>query len=157
MDQISYQCTDQINGRNAHSKIDGRLYNTKNTILQGQSVLSNKFGLIGKIDVFDTKMGIITERKKKITHIYDGYVFQVYAQYFSLIEMGYSVNRIRLYSFDDNKMYEIKLPPDDPDMLNKFICVINDIKSFNFNLFIQNNKKKCEKCIYEPMCGKTST
>ena len=52
----------------------------------------------------------LIERKKKITTIYDGYVFQLYAQYYCLIEMGYLVEKIQFYSFDSNKTYPIKLP-----------------------------------------------
>ena len=40
--------------------------------------------------------------------IYDGYVFQLYGQYFSLIEMGYQVKKIRFHSMDDNKISKIE-------------------------------------------------
>ena len=70
-------------------------------MLQGIGIYCEKYNLVGKIDVFDTKSGILTERKKKVTKIYDGYVFQIYAQYFSLIEMGYKVVKLHLYSMDD--------------------------------------------------------
>ena len=66
-------------------------------MLQGVSVYCEKYNLVGKIDVFDEKTGILTERKKKIKTVYDGYIYQIYAQYFSLIEMGYKVNELRLY------------------------------------------------------------
>ena len=36
--------------------------------------------------------------------------YQLYAQYFCLREMGYEVEKLKLYSLDDNKVYEIPLP-----------------------------------------------
>ena len=36
--------------------------------------------------------------------------YQLYAQYFCLTEMGYEVEKLKLYSLDDNKVYEIPLP-----------------------------------------------
>ena len=110
------------------------------------------YNLYGKIDVFDTEKGILTERKKKIKNIYDGYIFQLYAQYFSLVEMGYSVNKIRLYSMDDNKMYPISKPEDDNEMFSKFKKLIDDINNFDIDSFRQSNQVKCSNCIYEPLC-----
>lgn len=48
-------------------------------MLQGVSVYCEKYNLVGKIDVFDEKTGILTERKKKIKTVYDGYIYQIYA------------------------------------------------------------------------------
>lgn len=46
-------------------------------------------------------------------------MMQLYAQYFSMIEMGYEVKKLKFYSMEDNKMYPIKLPYDDFDMYSK--------------------------------------
>lgn len=72
-------------------KSDNAAYSTKVSMLQGISIYSEKYNIIGKIDIFDSEKGILTERKKKVKTIYDGYIFQLYAQYFSLREMGYVV------------------------------------------------------------------
>ena len=79
-------------------------------------------------------------------------IFQLYAQYFSLKEMGYTVNVIRLYSMDTNKIYNVDKPENNLDMLYRFEKVISDIKSFNLFSFIQGDINKCEHCIYEPLC-----
>ena len=92
------------------------------------------------------------ERKKLIKVIYDGYIFQLYAQCFALREMGYTVNKLALYSFDDNKTYVIPLPEDDLEMLSKFESTVNEIKAFSFDNFVQTNIEKCIHCIYEPLC-----
>ncbi len=152
-ERISYQNESQINGTAAHEKIDNKGYSSKKAILQSVPVYSEKYGLFGKIDLFDLETGVLTERKKKIKTIYDGYVFQLYAQYFALCEMGYDVKTIRLYSFDDNKVYSIELPENDETMFSKFEKLIADIQSFSFDNFKQNNLLKCQNCIYEPLCS----
>ncbi len=49
----SYQCSDQLNGTAAHEKVDHATYSSKKDILQGISVYSAKYNLVGKIDIFD--------------------------------------------------------------------------------------------------------
>lgn len=150
---MTYQDSYQINGSAAHKKSDSGKYSSKKSVLQAISVYSSEFNLTGKIDVFDTQSGVLTERKKRIKVIYDGYIFQLYAQYFALREMNYTVNEIRLYSMDDNKTYPVLLPENDPAMYEKFRNTIYEINNFNFENFRQNNRLKCENCIYEPLCS----
>lgn len=152
-ENILLQNTAQINGSYSHRNSDNAVYSTKKSILQGISVYCEKYNLCGKIDVFDMEQGVLTERKKKIKTVYDGYVFQLYAQYFSLTEMGYTVKKIRLYSMDDNRIYDIDLPENNPDMLNKFKKLLVDVSTFSFDTFKQTNAKKCDNCIYEPLCS----
>ena len=123
--------------------------------MSGQSVYCEKYGLLGKIDVFDEKHGVLTERKKKISVIYDGYVFQMYAQCFALREMGYTVNSLNLYSLDDNKRYPLKLPENDKDMLVKFEAAITGLRTFDLSNYKQTNESKCRACIYEPLCDRS--
>lgn len=152
-DKLTYQDKYQLNGTAAHSAIDEGRYSTSTHQLQAIDIYCEKYNLYGKIDLFNTKTGVLTERKKHITNIYDGYIFQIYAQYFRLSDMGYSVKALQLYSLDDNKVYPIKLPNDDIEMFSKFEKVIFDINNFKFDNFKQTNPKKCEKCIYEPLCS----
>ena len=154
-DDMMLQETYQINGTHIHHSIDSGTYSDKKDILQATSVYSEKYNLIGKIDIFDISTGILTERKKKIVNIYDGYIFQLYAQYFALKEMGFTVNKIRFYSMDDNKVYNILLPEKDQNMLIKFeqtIKAFNEIKLLNFR---QSNIQKCRNCIYRHICSFT--
>ena len=87
-EHLLVQSPDQLNGTKAHEKSDSATYSTQKNMLQGIGIYSETYNLIGKIDVFDCQNGILTERKKKIKTIYDGYVFQLYAQYYCLVEMG---------------------------------------------------------------------
>ena len=156
-DNILYQSRDQINGTAAHSAIDEQRYSDRKDILCGLNVYCEEYGLIGKIDIFDLKTGTLTERKRQIKEIYDGYVFQVYAQCLGLREMGYTVNRIRLHSLMDNKTYPISLPEDDQTMFQKFVKTIDAMHEFDMDLFRQDNIQKCTHCIYEPACDRSLT
>lgn len=152
-DGFLYKDTYQVNGSAVHEKSDSGTYSTRKSMLQAISVYSSEYNVCGKIDTFDSEKCILTERKKKISVIYDGYVFQLYAQYFSLTEMGYIVKEMRLYSMDDNKMYLVALPEDNQEMFERFKRVISEMNKFDVTNFHQDNISKCHKCIYEPLCS----
>lgn len=154
MDNMLFQDRPQIDGKNAHKAVDNGVYSSRKNILQGISVYSEKYNLMGKIDLYDGDKAELIERKKKIKTIYDGYVFQIYAQYFSMIDMGYKVDKLFLYSMDDNKKYEIPLPHDDLPMFHKFEETIMDMRNFKLDNFAQTNFQKCERCIYAPACDR---
>lgn len=143
----------QTQGQEAHKAIDNKTYSTAKQVFQAMEVYSDKYRLCGKIDLFDSEKKILTERKKSVTKIYDGYVFQVYAQYFSLVEMGYDVETIKIYDMSHNKSYQIKLPEDDTVMFKKFENLIGDIQKFDLleSSFVAN-VEKCLRCIYSNLC-----
>jgi len=153
VEKMTYQSPAQLNGTAAHEKSDSGHYSLSGKILQGMPVYPAKFGLAGKIDVFDTTSGLLTERKRKIKTVYDGYIFQMYGQFYALTEMGYSVRSMRLYSMSDNKSYPLALPADDPEMDAKFRKTIDKLREFDPDSFVQENKEKCANCIYAPMCA----
>lgn len=151
-----YKATAQIAGTEAHSTIDNKLYSTKKSVLQGLEVFSAKYNIVGKIDVFEMDSGRLMERKRQIKKIYDGYVFQVYAQYFALSEMGYIVQEIIIHDLLHNKNYEIALPENNPPMFEKFEQVIRQIQTFDLNdEEFRAQKEKCCQCIYSPLCDKS--
>lgn len=148
-----YHSPSQTKGLAVHNSIEEKKYSTKKNILQAIDIYSDRFNLCGKIDLFDIDKKTLIERKKKINKIYDGYIFQIYAQYYCLIEMGYDVKNLQLYSYDDNKTYLIKTPDQDLVMKNKFFDLIHSIENFNPDNFKQNNKDKCQNCIYSSLCA----
>jgi CRISPR-associated protein Cas4 len=154
MDTMLYQGLSQINGTNAHKAVDHGTYSEKKNIVTSLEIYSEKYNIVGKIDIYDSDSKTLTERKKKIKTIYDGYIFQIYAQYFAMKEMGYEVNRLRFYSMDDNKTYPVKLPEEDLEMKQKFEDTLEQMKRFQIDGFTQNNVEKCKKCIYEPACDR---
>lgn len=154
MEKTLYQGMAQQEGTEAHRTIDENRYSTSRNILTSLNVYCDRYRLSGKIDMFDVGLGRLTERKKKIKEIYDGYVFQLYGQYFSLCEMGYTVKELCLYSMDDNKRYPVELPENNLPMLNKFEELISEMRNFNMDEYLQKNPEKCKNCIYEPACDR---
>ena len=74
------------------------------------TVYSEKYNLLGKIDLYHIDKQSLIERKTKIKKIYDGQRFQIWAQMFCLEEMGYPVKKMQIYSLKDNKTYLIEHP-----------------------------------------------
>lgn len=151
-----YKQKPQLEGKAAHESIDNKTYSTRTTVLQGIEVYSEKYNIAGKIDLLDIKKNKLSERKKEIKVIYDGYVFQTYAQYYGLTEMGYEVKEIVIYDITHNKSYPIELPENNPEMNKKFDQLISDIKTFDLSLtpFIANIEK-CNRCIYSNLCDES--
>ena len=153
-DSRLYQKKPQIAGTAAHSSIDNGNYSTASYILKAYEVYSEKYQIFGKIDLFNTKTGLLTERKKKIVRIYDGYIFQIYAHYHALREMGYTISNLQLYSLDDNKKYPILKPEENQQLQNKFETLIEKIHSFRLEAPFTPQPNKCAKCIYANLCDK---
>lgn len=148
-----YKQKPQIAGEAAHSAIGNQTYSTRKNVLQSIEVFSEKYNICGKIDVFDCEAGKLTERKREIKAIYEGYVFQVYAQCHALREMGYTVNEIIIHDMVHNKNYPIPLPEDDPVMQSKFERLIFDMDHFEIgDADHEPNRAKCERCIYSQLC-----
>ncbi len=152
---ILYQERAQIAGTQAHKAVDHNTYSKSKDVLTGIMVYSDELGIMGKIDTFHIKEGILTERKKKIKTIYDGYVFQLYGEYYCMKEMGYTVNKLRFYSMDDNKVYPVLLPSEDKKMDRKFKQTIQEMRVFDFHLYEQGNSEKCSRCIYHELCDRS--
>lgn len=152
-----YYGESQLNGKAAHAAVDEKRYSTHKNILQSIDIYSDEYNLCGKIDTFDTEKGLLTERKKHIDVIYDGYVFQLYAQCLCLREMGYSVKNLRFYSSDDNKVYPIELPENNSVMFEKFKNTNQKMQEFDVESFVPTNAEKCQKCIYNNFCDRPLT
>lgn len=153
LDEVMYHSEKQIKGSYSHKTIDNQNYSTRKDVLQGIMIYSNEKNLLGKIDLFDLKTGSLIERKRKISKIYDGFVFQLYAQYYCLKEMGYNVETLSLYSSLDNISYSVAKPEDDEVMNRNFHYLLEQFKSFNYDNFTPSNRLKCMNCVYENMCS----
>lgn len=151
-----YHSSVQRAGIHAHQKVDVKRYSTSKYILQGMEVFSETYNIAGKIDTFDQRTGELVERKKKIKTIYDGYIYQLYAQYYCLLNMGYGVIKLKLYSMDDNKSYPVLLPDEDNERKNGFEALLQNIRSFDITKPFSQNPKKCKNCIYNNLCDISS-
>lgn len=144
----------QLDGKEIHKTVDTQTYSTHKNILQSIDIYSDEYKLCGKIDIFDTETGLLTERKKHIEKIYDGYIFQLYAQCVCLREMGYKVNQLKIYSYDDNKNYKIELPENNQKMFTKFANLIQEMQTFDVDSYIPHSSEKCANCIYNDFCDR---
>ena len=106
-DNLTYQSQYQINGTKAHEKVDNKKYSTRKSVKMALDVYSDEYKIVGKIDLYDEISKTLIERKKFVKKIYDGYIFQLYAQYYAMTEMGYEINHLEVRSLDDNKKYTV--------------------------------------------------
>jgi len=145
-----YKQTAQIKGELNHKNIDDKKYSSKKSIMSGEFVYSEKYKVMGKIDIYDKDNGYLIERKTKIKKMYQGYIYQLYAQFFCLKEMGEGVKKMFLHSLEDNKRYYIDIPNNNEE--REFLRLIEKIRKFNPKDLLN---KKCDNfskiSIYEPL------
>lgn len=154
VDNSVYYTTAQTKGKTAHTSIDNNHYSTHKNDIVGIEVFSDQYYLCGKIDILHQAKNLLVERKRKITTIYDGYKYQLYAQYFALCEMGYQVEQLAFHSLVDNKRYLIDIPQGDE--LVRFEQTVFELHNFNpATTNININHKKCANCIYRHLCDIT--
>ena len=149
--QALYHEIYQTVGKIKHEAIDEGTYSSAKRYIQGLEVFNTQYNICGKIDLLDNETHALIERKNKIVTIYDGYKYQLYGQYFCLIEMGYVVDKLFLHSLSDNKRYPIPLP--EGQNKKDFESIIKQFQTFRLNdpSFVPN-LQKCAKCVYRELC-----
>ena len=153
-EQEMYHSTYQVNWNIAHSRVDKKNYSTSKEILQSKTVFSEKYWLVWKIDLFHVWKKSLIERKAHISKVYQWQIYQMYAQYLCLEEMWYQVEKLQLYSMDDNKSYPIEIPSEEE--IREFGCFLDKYKKYNpINDNTPPNIAKCKKCIYRELCDKS--
>lgn len=148
--QDGYQQTPQKTGLAAHETIDEGTYSTRKDVLTGTMVYCEKYGLLGRIDIYDRRTRTLTERKYSVSAVWEGFRMQLYAQYFALQEMGCEVASLRIHSQKDNKTYHVPLPTRDDVM--RFETILGQMRSFSMDAPFDANPRKCPKCIYRALC-----
>jgi CRISPR-associated exonuclease Cas4 len=119
----------QTTGRLNHATIDQGEYSSSKHILQGTTVYCEKYGLVGKIDIFNIKKNHLIERKTQVKTIYPGYKYQLWAQMFAMQEKGYIVKKLFVHSLTDNKRYEIAKPT--ASELTEFENIVQQIRDYD--------------------------
>ena len=152
-DEGLYHATPQLKGKIAHESVDKKTASNRKDELFSLPVYSNRFRLMGKVDVYRLKEKKLIERKYRLKQIFQGQIYQLWAQYFCLKEMGYEVNQLAFYEISTNKMIPISLP-DDQDEL-QFTTFIDSFHRFNPSDVFHVNSNKCRHCIYCNLCDKT--
>lgn len=150
-DERIYQEEVQHAGKIAHESIDEKKYSTAKKYIQWLMVYSDQYKLCGKIDIYNTESKTLIERKNLIKKIYDGYKYQLYAQYRCMKEMGYEVKNLTIYSMKNNIKYDIPLPTGTEQV--KFERLIAQYKKFDPTApWFTQNPRKCTQCIYKELC-----
>lgn len=152
-DEGLYHASPQTQGRIAHQSIDTKRASTRSHDLQSLSISSEKYRLIGKIDLYKADKHLLIERKYNLKRIFQGQIYQLWAQYLCMCEMGYDVKSIAFYEISTNKMFPITLP--DEEQLNEFEHFLVQFRSFDPSSSITINSDKCHHCIYSNLCDKT--
>lgn len=154
-DEDLVHATPQKQGRAAHETLDEKKYSARKDDITAMGVFSNELGLMGKIDLYKQSEKTLIERKYQLKSIYQGQIYQLWAQYFCLIEMGYVVEKIAFYETSVNKTHPLETPTEaNKNELKGFIA---RFRNYNPANQIHVNPNKCAHCIYCNLCDKTMT
>ena len=144
----------QKKGKAAHSSIDEKKYSSSKNDIVGLSVYSDEFKIMGKIDLYKSDEKFLVERKYQIKQIYQGQIYQIWGQYFCMLEMNYDVEKLAFYEISTNKMHPIDKPnSNDKEKFRQFIV---EYINYNPETEISINENKCNYCIYCNLCDKTT-
>lgn len=153
-DEDIYHATPQVKGKIAHQTIDNQSYSTNKKDIMSLHVYSEKLGIYGMIDLLKVDKKLLIERKYQLKNIYRGQLYQLWAQYYCLLEMGYEVEHIAFYETSTNKMIPVALPNNtERQELTDFI---HSFREYTPNQPLHINQNKCMHCIYCNLCDKTT-
>ncbi len=153
-DNEIFHATPQTTGKIAHKTTDNKTSSSLKNEIQSLPISSNELGIMGKIDIYRQKEKLLIERKYQLKKIYRGQLYQIWAQYFCMIEMGYKVEKLAFYEIATNKMIPLNLPSEIEK--KELISFIDKFKHYDPNSSFQTNENKCRHCIYCNLCDKIS-
>ena len=147
-----YHATPQTRGRIAHETIDKKTASHSGKTLSGLSVYSDRYGLMGKIDIYHMSDYKLIERKFQLKNIFQGQIYQLWAQMFCMREMGYEVRQLAFYETSTNKTIPITMPTKEEE--NQFASFIQRFRNYNPTEDFNTNTNKCRHCIYCNLCDR---
>lgn len=154
-DETMFHATPQTRGRAAHAAIDNKTASNRADDILSLPVYSEKYGLMGKIDVYKQKKKKLIERKYQLKQIFQGQIYQLWAQMFCLQEMGYEVRSLAFYESSTNKIIPVAMP--NQEDLVKFQFFIQTYRSYNPDTTVFHvTPNKCRHCVYCNLCDKTT-
>lgn len=153
VDEDLFHATPQTKGKLAHLCIDNKSYSTKSSDLTALPIYSEELGIMGKIDLYKQDRKLLIERKFQLKRIFRGQIYQLWAQYFCMIEMEYDISQIAFYEISTNKMTYVDIPT--YENKQELINFIKQFKEYNPANPIVTNPNKCSHCIYSNLCDKT--
>lgn len=150
----TYHAVPQVNGRLVHKAIDEHSYSSRRRDLTSINVFSDKLGISGKIDLYREDTNMLIERKFKLKYIFKGHLYQIWAQYFCMVEMGFVIDKLAFYEISSNKTIPVYIPGEKEfDEIKDFI---KRFKEYSPEADIITNPNKCKHCIYCNLCEKTN-
>lgn len=154
-DEDLFHAAPQTQGRASHQSIDEKKYSTRKDEITGLPVFSDELGIVGRIDIYKSNEKSLIERKHQLNTIYKGQIYQIWAQYFCMLEMGYEIKKLSFHAISVNKSFPVEIPNE----LNKqeLLNFIEQFKNFNPETQIEINENKCKHCIYCNLCDKVET
>jgi CRISPR-associated exonuclease Cas4 len=154
-DEDMFHAVPQTQGKAAHESIDEKKYSSRKDEITGLSIYSNELGVMGKMDLYKAKEKLLVERKYRLDTIYQGQIYQLWAQYYCMKEMGYAIEKLAFYAISTNKMFPVDIPTEENKKeLQNFIL---KFKNYDPTQAIEVNINKCTHCIYCSLCDKIET
>ena len=151
-DEGLYHATPQTRGKIAHETIDKKKASNRTDDLQALPIISEKYGLMGKIGIYKGQEQKLIERKYSLKKIFQGQIYQLWAQYLCMTEMGYPIQHLAFYEISTNKMIPIELPTE--EQLKHFEQFLKSYRSYDPTSPLGTNTNKCRHCIYCNICDK---
>lgn len=146
----TYHSHYQVRGNLNHEKIEKGEYSSRKRFIQALEVYSEIFGVMGKIDVFDTETCTLIERKTKMKKIFPGHRYQLYAQMFGMIESGFEVKALKIHSLEDNVRYNIAIPT--VAEVEEFSRTLEEMRNYDWSqVDSEISKVKTEQSIYKDL------
>ena len=136
-DEGLYHATPQTRGKITHETIDKKKASNRADDLQALPIFSER----------------LIERKDNLKQIFQGQIYQLWAQYLCLVEMGYAVQTLAFYEISTNKMIPVDIPNDEG--LRGFELFLERYRLYDPTAPLATNKNKCRHCIYCNICDKT--
>lgn len=153
-DEMFYHATPQTRGKAAHTPVDNKTGSNRKDDVLALPVYSERYGLMGKIDLYKRKEKKLIERKYRLKQIFQGQIYQLWAQMLCLREMGHEVESLAFYEISTNKAIPVALPTEGE--LREFEAFLQYFRSFNpAETVFSVNPNKCRHCIYCNLCDKT--
>lgn len=151
-DEGLYHATPQTKGRIVHETIDTKKASNRADDLLSLPIMSEEFGVMGKIDIYKGKERRLIERKYQLRNIYQGQIYQLWAQYLCMKEMGYIIESLAFYEISTNKMIPIDLPSD--NQIEEFKGFLDTYRNYDPSQPLRVNENKCKHCVYCSLCDK---
>lgn len=153
-DEGLYKALPQTRGTLAHEAVDRRTYSSRKDVLASLTVCSHTLRLTGQIDLYRQDSRTLVERKYHIRELYRGQVYQLWAQYFCMTEMGYGVDHLAFHATASNRTIPVALPQEAER--KELEALIEKIRTFDPGKATAAGRNKCLHCIYCNLCDKTT-